>query len=455
MPETSTHAQAMTIPELPKAYAPADHEDRIRAAWDGSGAFHADPSRVLNEKAAPYSIVIPPPNVTAALHLGHALNNTLQDVLTRFHRMMGFETLWMPGTDHAGIATQAVVEKRLRQEGRLKGSLREAFTREDFVTEIQAFKDEYEAVITGQLKKMGCSCDWQRQRFTMDDVCARAVREAFFRLFLDGLIYRGKRLVNWDPALQTAVADDECYDQETDAAFYYLRYPLVHERKHQGPRDEDEDPQPATRNELAARGYPGAEEFPAEEPAWITVATTRPETYLGDTAVAVNPHDPRATALRGLFIELPLVGRIIPIIEDGYVVLPRSMAGTQEQAADPKAEFATGFLKVTPAHDPNDYEIGRRHSVDGAMHEWTRARGHPVLVNMMSPDGRVSDRHGWTDVGDAHELVGRKMAEARKMVVELFKARGLLGDVRPYRHNVKHSDRSKAAIEPYLSTIVL
>ncbi|GMV26307.1 MAG: valine--tRNA ligase [Phycisphaerae bacterium] len=440
--------------EMPKAYKPIDHEDRIRARWDGAKAFNADPTRVTSGEARPYSIVIPPPNVTAALHLGHALNNTLQDVLVRAHRMMGYETLWMPGTDHAGIATQAVVEKRLRKEGKLKGSLRQNYSRDQFVADTQAFKDEYEAVITDQLKRMGCSCDWDRQRFTMDDVCARAVREAFFRLFRDGLIYRGKRLVNWDPALQTAVADDECEDEEIDSFFYYLRYPLVHEDRQKSAdasRQQAEDAQPVTWNELAARGYPGADQHPAEEEAWVTVATTRPETYLGDTAVAVNPHDPRAKALRGLFVELPLVGRVIPILEDSYVVLPKAMARSEEEANDPKAEFATGFLKVTPAHDPNDYEIGRRHSVDGAMQEWSQARGRAVMVNMFAPDGTVSDRHGWSDVGDAKMLVGLKRDDARKKVVEEFKARGLLEATRPYRHSVKISDRSKAIIEPYLS----
>ncbi|MCK6476430.1 MAG: valine--tRNA ligase [Phycisphaerales bacterium] len=440
--------------EMPKAYKPIDHEDRIRARWDGAKAFNADPTRVTSGEARPYSIVIPPPNVTAALHLGHALNNTLQDVLVRAHRMMGYETLWMPGTDHAGIATQAVVEKRLRKEGKLKGSLRQNYSRDQFVADTQAFKDEYEAVITDQLKRMGCSCDWDRQRFTMDDVCARAVREAFFRLFRDGLIYRGKRLVNWDPALQTAVADDECEDEEIDSFFYYLRYPLVHEdrqKSSEASRHRAEDAQPVTWNELAARGFPGADQHPPEEAAWVTVATTRPETYLGDTAVAVNPHDPRAKALRGLFVELPLVGRVIPILEDSYVVLPKAMARSEEEANDPKAEFATGFLKVTPAHDPNDYEIGRRHSVDGAMQEWSQARGRAVMVNMFAPDGTVSDRHGWSDVGDAKMLVGLKREDARKKVVEEFKARGLLEATRPYRHSVKISDRSKAIIEPYLS----
>src|SRR5690606_22447970 len=226
------------------------------------------------------AIVIPPPNVTAALHLGHALNNTLQDILIRAHRMMGYETLWMPGTDHAGIATQTVVDRRLKAEGKpaLADYKREEAEgkpgRERFVAQVQQWKDEYEATITEQLKGMGCSCDWERQRFTMDEQCAAAVNEAFFRLFKDGLIYRGKRLVNWDPVTQTALADDEVEMEEVDGHFYYLRYPLVHA---------DGELQ-VTWSELAVRGYPGAERLPPDGEAYIVVATTRPETYLGDTA---------------------------------------------------------------------------------------------------------------------------------------------------------------------------
>ncbi|MFI4872937.1 MAG: class I tRNA ligase family protein, partial [Phycisphaerales bacterium JB061] len=210
--------------ELPAKYVPAEHEPSVSARWDEARAFHADPARVISGEAKPYCIIIPPPNVTAALHLGHALNNTLQDVLIRYHRMKGYETLWMPGTDHAGIATQTVVEKRVLAD---EGKKRTDFERDEFVAKIQAFKDEYEAHITKQFKAMGCSCDWERQRFTMDEICARAVREAFFRLFKDGLIYRGKRLVNWDPVTQTALADDEVEMEEIEGIFAYLRYPLV------------------------------------------------------------------------------------------------------------------------------------------------------------------------------------------------------------------------------------
>ena len=389
-----------------KAYQPAAVEPVITAKWAASGAFHPDPQRVLRGEALPYSIVIPPPNVTGALHLGHALNNTLQDILTRAHRMMGYETLWMPGTDHAGIATQAVVEKRLLKE---EGKRRKDFTREEFIARVQQWKDQYEARITAQLRAMGCSCDFDRQRFTMDDICARAVREAFFILFRDGLIYRGKRLVNWDPVLQTAVADDECYDEEVDSNFWYLRYPL----------------------ESPVR-LPGGETIDH-----VTVATTRPETYLGDSGVAMNPGDPRAAALSGKHVVLPLVGRRIPIVLDDYVVLPAAMAKTEEARNDPKAAFATGFLKVTPAHDKNDEQIGLRHTL--------------AAINMMSPDGRVSDKHGWSDVGQAGEFLGKTMAEARKAIAAKFKELGLLEEVRPYRQTISHSDRSKAVIEPYLS----
>lgn len=434
-------------PELPKQYRPTDHEGRIRARWEASGAFHADPGRVLRGEARPYSVVIPPPNVTAQLHLGHALNNTLQDVLVRAHRMMGYETLWMPGTDHAGIATQTVVEKRVLKE---EGKRRTDFERAEFVKKIQAFKDEYEAVITGQLKAMGCSCDWERQRFTMDEVCARAVNEAFFRLFRDGLIYRGKRLVNWDPVTQTALSDDEVEMEEVDGKFYYLRYPLVDPlvqgsdpgagqsvEASEGEEDLGNAFVPCTWSELRQRGYPvpADADHQDEEQAYITVATTRPETYLGDTAVAVNPKDPRAKALRGLLVELPLVGRVIPIVEDDYVVMPA--ADPDAEGVDPKAKFATGFLKVTPAHDPNDYELGRRHNL--------------AIINVMAPDASISDKHGWADVGDGNIFVGRSREEARELVVKEFRARGLLGDIKPYRHSVGHSYRSHAAIEPYLS----
>lgn len=420
--------------ELPKSYTPREVEGEILAKWETARAFHAEPNPPSGEGAPPYCILIPPPNVTAALHLGHAFNNTLQDVLIRHHRMRSFNTLWMPGTDHAGIATQTVVDKRLHSQGEpalkdyKKLEMEGKGGREKFIEKVQAWKDEYEATIIEQLRAMGCSCDFERTRFTMDEMCAKAVREAFFRLFKDGLIYRGKRLVNWDPVTQTALADDEVEMREVDGKFYYLRYPLVH------PSDNATDPfdcREVTWSELAARGYPGADNHPEDDKAWVTVATTRPETYLGDTAVAVNPDDSRALPLEGLMVQLPLVGRVIPIVRDSYVVMPDASSN------DPKAQYATGFLKVTPAHDPNDYEIGQRHNL--------------AAINVMAPDASISNQHGWNDVGDAHLFIGLSREDARQKVVKEFEARGLLEHAKPYRHSVGHSYRSHVPIEPYLS----
>jgi valyl-tRNA synthetase len=382
-----------TRTELPKAYVPADAEPIVRAKWQESDVFHAEP---VAAGTPTYSIVIPPPNVTAALHLGHALNNTLQDVLVRHHRMRGDMTLWMPGTDHAGIATQTVVEKRLLAEG----VKRLEMGREAFVAKTQEWKDEYEQVILDQLIAMGASCDYERVRFTMDEMCATAVRHAFFVLFRDGLVYRGKRLVNWDPVTRTALSDDEVEMEEVAGHMWYLRYPLATPL--------------------------------ADGTTHVTVATTRPETMLGDTAVAVNPDDPRAEALVGSTVILPIVDREIPIVLDDYVVMG------DPDSPDAKAQFASGFLKVTPAHDPNDWEIGVRHEL-------------PV-VNVMGPDGSISDQHGWDDVSDAaRPFVGLSREDARTAIVTWFEAHGLLAEVRDYTHSVGHSYRSHVPIEPWLS----
>jgi len=381
--------------ELSSQYNWQAVEREVQQLWHDANLFHADP----NAGGPPYAIVIPPPNVTAALHMGHALNNTLQDILIRYHRMLGHNTVWIPGTDHAGIATQTVVEKRVLAE---EGKRRTDFQRDQFVARIQAWKDEYETRILGQLRAMGCSCDWDRTRFTMDDVCARAVRQAFFKLFHDNLIYRGKRLVNWDPATQTALADDEVEMHEIDGHFWYLQYPLIDSVMIDG-RLVDH----------------------------VTVATTRPETMLGDTAVAMNPRDPRAATLVGKTVRLPIVNRPIPIVADDHVTLP------DPKSDDVKAQFSTGFLKVTPAHDPNDYDIGRRHDL-------------PV-INVMAPDGTISDQHGWSDVGGADFVLGLDRYEAREAIVEWFRENELLENVKPYRHSVGHSYRSHVAIEPYLS----
>ncbi|MHC4642834.1 MAG: valine--tRNA ligase [Planctomycetota bacterium] len=388
--------------QLSKAYEPKTTEKLANEIWSSQPYFHAEgqpDDRQPSQK--PYTIVIPPPNVTAPLHLGHALNNTLQDVLIRFRRMQKYRTLWMPGTDHAGIATQTVVEKRILSE---EGKRRTDFAREDFVARVQAWKDEYEAKIIEQLKAMGCSCDWDRTRFTMDQVCAKAVRAAFFKLFKDGLIYRGKRLVNWDPATQTVLADDEVEHETVQGHFWYLRYPLDKTVEIGGERIE-----------------------------YITVATTRPETMLGDTAVAMNPTDPRAETLLGKKVRLPIVGRIIPIIADEHVVLPNP------ESEDEKAKFSTGFLKVTPAHDPDDWEIGQRHDLE--------------IINVMAPDGSISDKYGWEDATapEAQALLDMDRFEAREAIVEWFRQENLLEDVREYVHEVGHSYRSHVPIEPYLS----
>ncbi len=374
---------------LPQGYVPADFEPEVRDRWRMSGVFHAEP---VASDVSTFSVVVPPPNVTAALHLGHALNTTLQDVLVRYHRMRGDATLWLPGTDHAGIATQTVVEKRLLNEGITRHEL----GREAFVAKVQEWKDEYEQVILDQFQAMGASCDVQRVRFTMDDVCATAVQHAFFVLFRDGLVYRGKRLVNWDPVTLTALADDEVEMREVEGHMWYLRYPLADGSGH------------------------------------VTVATTRPETMLGDTAVAVNPADPRAAALVGRTIRLPIIDREIPIIADDFVVQH------DPDSSDAKARFASGFLKVTPAHDPNDWEIGRRHDL--------------AVVNVLAPDATISDAFGWSDVtSEARPFLGLSREAARTAVVRWFADHGLLEEVRPYTHVVGHSYRSHVPIEPRLS----
>jgi valyl-tRNA synthetase len=393
------------MPELSRAYDPHAVQEEINARWAAANTCHTTPDADKD----PYVIVIPPPNVTAALHMGHALNNTLQDILTRWRRMAGDNAVWIPGTDHAGIATQTVVEKRVMAE---EGKRRTDFERDQFVARIQTWKDEYEARITEQLREMGCSCDWDRQRFTMDPVCAKAVREAFFRLFRDGLIYRGKRLVNWDPATQTALADDEVEMQTLDSSFWYMQYPLI---------------EPVEVN--------------GETIDRVTVATTRPETMLGDTAVAINPADPLADALAGKLVRLPIVNRVIPIVADDYVVLP-------DPEGDEKAQFSSGFLKVTPAHDQNDWDVWQRHhdEMPGGA------------INVMAPDGTISNRHGWPEeefangqAAEAEPFLGMDRFAARDAIIKWFEDNGLLAEIRPYSHAVGHSYRSHVPVEPYLS----
>ena len=374
----------MKTEELSAPYQPRDVEKRIYEKWLAAGAFHAVPL----PRGGRFSMVIPPPNVTGALHLGHAINGTIQDILARYHRMKGDNTLWMPGIDHAGIATQAVVEKTIFQEEKKN---RHDLGREELVKRIWQWKEKFGNRILDQLKAMGASCDWERTRFTLDKVCARAVRAAFFKLFKDGLIFCGRRLVNWDTHLQTAVADDEIYHETVQGQMTSIKYPLANRK-------------------------PG-------EPEYLIVATTRPETMLGDTAVAVHPNDPRYQNLIGRHVELPLVGRKIPIIADGLLV-------------DPK--FGTGVVKVTPAHDPNDYACGLRHNLQ--------------QINLLTPDGKVH-AHGKGRFRDRDfDYRGLKFAsDARKKVLEDLESLGLIADQKPHEHEVGHSDRSKTPIEPYLS----
>lgn len=362
--------------ELPKVYEPASVESTAYEVWLKEGCFSADP----NAAGEPYCIVIPPPNVTGALHLGHAINNTIQDVLARSHRMRGFNTLWVPGIDHAGIATQAVVEKQLKEKD---NKTRHDVGREGLVQRIWAWKQQYGDRILDQLKRMGASCDWSRTRFTLDEMCARAVRQTFFKLFKDGLIYRGKRLVNWDVHLQTSISDDEIYHQTVKTSLWHIRYPIEGTDRH------------------------------------MVVATTRPETMLGDTAVAVHSQDPRWNWAIGKSVQLPLAGRSIPIIADDILV---------------DREFGSGVVKVTPAHDSNDYAVWQRHQGKDDQIE---------LINILNPDGRINENGGM--------YAGLKRDAARQKVVADLESQGLLEKIEPYETQVGHSDRSKTAVEPYLS----
>jgi valyl-tRNA synthetase len=359
--------------EISKTYDPASIEGEVYRVWLSEKCFAANPA----DAGEAYCIVIPPPNVTGALHLGHAINNTLQDILIRNHRMRGFNTLWVPGIDHAGIATQAVVEKQLKEK---ENKTRHDLGREELVRRIWQWKQEYGDRILEQLRRLGCSCDWDRTRFTLDEGCAAAVRETFFKLFNDGLIYRGKRLVNWDVHLQTSISDDEIYHETVKTHLWHIRYPIS-----------------------------GTDKF-------MVVATTRPETMLGDTAVAVHSQDPRWNWAIGKTVDLPLVGRKIPIIADDILV-------------DPK--FGTGVVKVTPAHDPNDYAV------------WQRHLGAIDILNILNPDGTINSAGG--------PYAGIKREIARKKIVEDLTLQKLLEKEEPYETEVGHSDRSKTAVEPYLS----
>ncbi len=359
------------ISNLPKNFQPREAEEKWRRFWERGGFFRANNESVREA----YTIVIPPPNVTGALHLGHGLVQTIQDVLIRHRRMAGYNTLWVPGTDHAGIATQHVVVEKLRAEGRSK----EELGREDFLAEAWKWKEEYHTRITDQIKTLGCSCDWEREAFTLDAQRARAVRTAFKLLYEKGLIYRGKYMVNWDPVSLTAVSDDEVEYEEEDGHLWHLKYP-----------------------------------FTDGSGRYAIVATTRPETMLGDTAVAVHPSDKRYKDLIGKEVELPLTGRRLPIIADEFV----------------KSEFGSGMVKITPGHDPNDFQCGLRHNLE--------------IINVLNPDATMNE-----NVPERYRGLDRY--EARERVVEDLTAQGLIDKTEPHEHRVGRGYRSKAAIEPRLS----
>ncbi|WP_018266715.1 valine--tRNA ligase [Methylosinus sp. LW4] len=379
---------------MEKTFDPSTIEARMRELWEEAGAFRA--GRPERAGAKPFSIVIPPPNVTGSLHMGHALNNTLQDILARYHRMRGDDVLWQPGTDHAGIATQMVVERRLMERQQHRRELGRA----KFLEEVWAWKAESGGVIVEQLKRLGASCDWSRERFTLDEGLSRAVVKVFVQLYRDGLIYKDKRLVNWDPKLLTAISDLEVQQIEVKGHLWHFKYPVVYHD-----------------------GQPTGE--------FITVATTRPETMLGDTAVAVHPEDERYKKLVGKNVRLPLVGRLIPIVADEY--------------SDP--EKGTGAVKITPAHDFNDFEVGRRHGLR--------------LINVLDAEGAVTLK-GNRDFIDStpfsHELdvtiealEGLDRNAARARVVAMMEERELLAEVSDHKHMVPHGDRSGAVLEPRLT----
>ncbi|MCZ7449482.1 valine--tRNA ligase [Agrobacterium rhizogenes] len=395
---------------LEKTYDSASVEPKIAKAWDEADAFRAGAN--AKPGAETFTIVIPPPNVTGSLHMGHALNNTLQDILVRFERMRGKDVLWQPGMDHAGIATQMVVERKL-MENQLPG--RREMGREAFVEKVWEWKAESGGLIFNQLKRLGASCDWSRERFTMDEGLSEAVLEVFVTLYKQNLIYKAKRLVNWDPKLQTAISDMEVEQIEVKGNLWHFRYPLEKGVTYEYPVAFDAD---GTPTEFETRDY-------------IVVATTRPETMLGDTGVAVNPEDERYKGIVGKHVILPIVGRKIPIVADDY--------------ADPTA--GTGAVKITPAHDFNDFEVGKRCGL--------RA------INVMNIDGTISIKdnedfleglnHPAALHGAWDRLEGQDRFTARKIIVEIFEEAGLLDKIEPHRHVVPHGDRGGVPIEPRLT----
>ena len=355
--------------ELAKTYDPQEVEDRTYRFWLEGKYFHAE----RDPQKKPYTIVIPPPNITGQLHMGHALDETLQDILIRWRRMQGYSALWIPGTDHASIATEAKIVEAMRKEGLTK----EQIGREAFLDRAWEWKKKYGSRIVEQLKKLGSSCDWDRERFTLDEGCSKAVREVFVRLYEKGLIYRGERIINWCPHCKTSISDAEVEFEERDGFFWHLRYPF---------KD--------------GSGY-------------LELATTRPETMLGDTAVAVHPEDERYRDLVGKTLILPLVGREIPVIADEYV----------------ERDFGTGVVKITPAHDPNDFEVGLRH--------------HLEVINVMNDDGSMNENGG--------KYAGLPGLEARRQIVADLKEQGYLVRVEPIKHNVGSCYRCGTIVEPRVS----
>ncbi|MDP7556736.1 MAG: valine--tRNA ligase [Nitrospinaceae bacterium] len=356
--------------QLEKVYSPKEVEERWGKYWEDNRLYHGDETSTKG----PFSIVIPPPNITGTLHIGHAFNSTLQDILTRWKRMQGFAALWQPGTDHAGIATQNVVERQLHSEG----TTRQELGREDFVKRVWKWRDESGGAINNQLRKLGASLDWERDRFTMDEGLSKAVREVFVSLYDEGLIYKGDYIINWCPRCHTALSDLEVEHKETQGHLYNIKY-----------------------------------QFKDSESS-LTIATTRPETLLGDTAIAVNPEDERYQDKIGQTLILPILGRELPLIGDNYV----------------DTSFGSGALKVTPAHDPNDFELGRRHNLD--------------LINVMNPDGTMND-----DAGSAYKGLDR--FACRKQLVEDLKELDLLAGVENHMHSVGHCYRCHTVVEPYVS----
>ncbi|MBI4777722.1 valine--tRNA ligase [Candidatus Desantisbacteria bacterium] len=392
----------MNILDIPKAYEPRDVEEKWYKYWEENGCFM--PGSSIGKQEECFSMVIPPPNVTGSLHMGHALNNTIQDILARWKRMQGINVLWVPGTDHAGIATQNVVERELKKQGLTRNDL----GREKFIERVWEWKKQYGDIIIQQLKRLGSSCDWSRIRFTMDDGLSKAVREVFVQLYEQGLIYRDNYIVNWCPRCHTALSDIEAEHKDLNGHLYYLRYPIADEEDTTAtatnPRSTIHDPQSPIPDPRSTIPNPQS---------YIVVATTRPETMLGDTAIAVNPEDERYQSLIGKFVVLPVLNRRIPIIADSFV----------------EPEFGTGAVKVTPAHDPNDFEIGKRHSLP--------------QINILNPDATMNENAG--------SYQGQDRYECRKHLLQDLQEQGLVEKIEEYALSVGHCYRCHTIVEPYLS----